>query len=85
MSHTVAIAFKLNLFATYIKKEKRKNSNDALTNAVNFRKQKDAGKKKSQSSFKQKGPANSKSKKVIKIVDSDNENISFSKVTTTSV
>ena len=75
MSHTVAIAFKLNLFATYIKKEKRKNSNDALTNAVNFRKQKDAGKKKSQSTFERKRRANSKNEKVIKLIDPGNENI----------
>ena len=44
-SHTVAIAFKLNIFASYIKKAERRNSNHALTNAVNFGKQKDAGKK----------------------------------------
>ena len=45
-SHTVAIAFKLNIFPSYIKKVERRNSNQALTNAVNFGKQKDAGKKK---------------------------------------
>ena len=44
-SHTGAIAFKLNIFASYIKKAERRNSNNALTNAVNFGKQKDAGKK----------------------------------------
>ena len=44
-SHTIAIAFKLNIFPSYIKKAERRNSNQALTNAVNFRKQKDAGKK----------------------------------------
>ena len=44
-SHTVAIAFKLNIFALCIKKAERRNSNHALTNAVNFGKQKDAGKK----------------------------------------
>ena len=78
--HTVAIAFKLNIFPLYIKKVERRNSNQALTNAVNFGKQKGAGKKKkkSQSTSKRKGPANSKSEKVIKLVDPDNENISFS-------
>ena len=35
-SHTVAIAFKLNIFTSYIKKAERRNSNHALTNAVNF-------------------------------------------------
>ena len=45
-SHTVAIAFKLNIFASYIKKAERRNSNHALTNPVNLGKQKDAGKKK---------------------------------------
>ena len=45
-SRTVAIAFKLNIFASYIKKVERRNSNHPLTNAVNFGKQKDAGKKK---------------------------------------
>ena len=44
-SHTIAIAFKLNIIPSYIKKEERRNSNQALTNAVTFRKQKDAGKK----------------------------------------
>ena len=44
--HTVAIAFKLNIFPLYIKKVERRNSNQALTNAVNFGKQKDPGKKK---------------------------------------
>ena len=44
-SHTLAIAFKLNIFPWYIKKAERRNLNQALTNAVNFRKQKDAGKK----------------------------------------
>ena len=44
-SHTVAIAFKLNIFASYIKKAERRNSSHALTNAVSFGKQKDAGKK----------------------------------------
>ena len=44
-SHTVAIAFKLNKFASYIKKAERRNSNHALTNAVNFGKQKYAVKK----------------------------------------
>ena len=77
-SHTIAIAFKLNIFPSYIKKADRRNPNQALTNAVNFRKQKDAGKKKSQSTSKRKGLANSKSEKVIKLVDLDNENISFS-------
>ena len=77
-SHTIAIAFKLNIFPSYIKKAERRNPNQALTNAVNFRKQKDAGKKKSQSTSKRKGLANSKSEKVIKLVDPDNENISFS-------
>ena len=43
-SHTIAIAFKLNVFLLYIKKVKR-NSNQALTNAVNFEKQKYSGKK----------------------------------------
>ena len=57
-----------------MKKAERRNSNHALTNAVNFGKQKDAGKKKSQSTFKRKGPANNK----IKLIDPDNENISFS-------
>ena len=74
-SHTVAIAFKLNIFASYIKKAKRRNSNHAFTNAVNFGKQKDAGKKKSYSTSMRKGPANSKSEKVIKLIDPDNENI----------
>ena len=77
-SHTVAIAFELNIFALYIKKAERRNSNHPLTNAINFGKQKDAGKKKSQSTSKRKGPANSKSEKVIKLVNPDNENISFS-------
>ena len=77
-SHTVAIAFKLNIFASYIQKAERRNSNHALTNAVNFGKQKDAGKKKSQSTSKRKGLTNSKSEKVIKLIDPDNENISFS-------
>ena len=44
-SHTVAIAFKLNIFASYIKKAERRNSTHALTNAVDFGKHKDAGKK----------------------------------------
>ena len=44
-SHTIAIAFKLNIFPSHIKKAERRNSNQALTNAVNFGKQKDAGKK----------------------------------------
>ena len=44
-SHTIATAFKLNIFPSYIKKAERRNPNQALTNAVNFRKQKDAGKK----------------------------------------
>ena len=44
-SHTLAIAFKLNIFPWYIKKAERRNLNQALINAVNFRKQKDAGKK----------------------------------------
>ena len=44
-SHTVAIASKLNIFPSYIKKAERRNSNQALTNTVYFRKQKDAGKK----------------------------------------
>ena len=44
-SHTIAIAFKLNIFPSYIKKAERKNPNQALINAVSFRKQKDAGKK----------------------------------------
>ena len=35
-SHTVAIAFKLNIFPWYIKKAEQRNSNQALTNAVNF-------------------------------------------------
>ena len=77
-SHTVAIAFKLNIFASYIKKAERRNSNHALTNAVNFGKQKDEGKKKSQSTSKRKGPAKTKNEKVIKLVDPDNENRSFS-------
>ena len=77
-SHTVAIAFKLNIFASYIKKAERRNSNHALTNAVNFGKQKDAGKKKSQSTSKRRGPAKTKNEKVIKLVHPDNENRSFS-------
>ena len=77
-SHTAAISFTLNIFVSYIKKAERRNSNHALTNAVNFGKQKDAGKKKSQSTSKREGPANSKSEKVIKLIDPDNENISFS-------
>ena len=44
-SQSVAIAFKLNIFASHIKKAERRNSNHALTNAVDFGKQKDAGKK----------------------------------------
>ena len=44
-SHTVAIAFKLNIFPSYIEKAERRNSNQAVTNAVNFGKQEDAGKK----------------------------------------
>ena len=44
-SHTVAIAFKLNIFSSYIKKVEQRNSNQALINAVDFGKQKDAGKK----------------------------------------
>ena len=44
-SHTVATAFKLTIFSSYIKKSERRNSNQALTNAVTFGKQKDAGKK----------------------------------------
>ena len=77
-SHTLAIAFKLSIFASYIKKAERRNSNHALTNAFNFGKQKDAGKKKYQSTSKRKGPANSKNEKVMKLVDRDNENRSFS-------
>ena len=77
-SHTVAIAFKLNIFVSCIKKAERRNSNHALTTAINFGKQKDAGKKKSQSTSKWKGPANNKREKVIKVIDPDNENISFS-------
>ena len=77
-SQSVAIAFKLNIFASHIKKAERRNSNHALTNAVNFGKQKDAGKKKSQSTSKRKGPANNKREKVIKLIDPDNENKSFS-------
>ena len=77
-SHTVATAFKLNIFASYIKKAERRNLNHALANAVNFGKQKDAGKKKSQSTSKWKGPASNKREKVIKLIDPDNENISFS-------
>ena len=41
--YTVAIDFKLNIFSSYIKKAERGNSNQALTNAVHFGKQKDAG------------------------------------------
>ena len=37
---------KLNVFPWYIKKAERRKSNKALANAVNFGKQKDAGKKK---------------------------------------
>ena len=44
-NHTVAIAFKLNIFPSYIKKVERRDLNQALTNAVYFGKQKDAGKK----------------------------------------
>ena len=51
--------------------------NHALINVVSFGKQKDS-EKKSQSTSKRKGPANSKSEKVIKLIDPDNENISFS-------
>ena len=43
-SHTIAIAFKLNIFPSYIKKAERRNSNQTLVNAVNFGKQKDVGK-----------------------------------------
>ena len=75
-SHTAAIAFKLDIIASYIRKTERKNSDHAFTSAVNFGKPKDAGKK-SQSTTKRKGPANSKSKKVMKLADPDNENISF--------
>ena len=77
-SHNVAIAFKLNIFSSYIKKAEPRNSNQALTNAVNYGKQKDAGKKKSQSTSNRKGLPNSKSEKVIKLVDADNKNILFS-------
>ena len=77
-SQNVAIAFKLNIFSSYIKKAERRSLNQALTNAVNFGKQKDVSKKKSQSTSKPKGSANSKSEKAMKLVDPDNENISFS-------
>ena len=60
-SHTVAIASKLNIFPSYIKKAERRNSNQAL---VNFGKQKDAGKKKSQSTFKRKGHQTAKVEKL---------------------
>ena len=63
-SHTVAVAFKLNIFASYIKKAERRNSNHALTKAVNFGKQKDTGKKKSQSTSKRKGVQTAKIKKL---------------------
>ena len=75
-SHTIAIAFKWNIFPSYIKKAEQRNPNQELTNAVNIRKQKDAGKKKYQLTYK--GLTISKSEKVIKLVDPDNENISFS-------
>ena len=38
--YTIAIAFKLNIFPSYIEKAERRNSNQAFANAVNFGKQK---------------------------------------------
>ena len=35
-NHAVAIAFKLNIFPSYIKKAEQRNSNQALANAINF-------------------------------------------------
>ena len=40
-------AHNISIFASYIKKVERRNSNQALTNAANFGKQKGAGKKNS--------------------------------------
>ena len=63
-SHTVAIAFKLNIFAAYIKKAERRNSNHELANAVNFRKQKDTGKKNLSRPLRGKGQQIVKTKKL---------------------
>ena len=63
-SHTIAIAFKLNIFPSYIKKAERRNPNQALTNAVNFRKQKDAGKKNLSRPLSGKGQQTAKVKKL---------------------
>ena len=63
-SHTVAIAFKLNIFPSYIKKVERRNSNQALTNAVNFGKQKDAGKENLSRPPSRKGQQTAKVKKL---------------------
>ena len=63
-SHTVAIAFKLNIFSSYIKKAERRSLNQALTNAVNFGKQKDASKKNLSLPPSRKGQQTAKVKKL---------------------
>ena len=63
-SHTLAIAFKLNIISSYIKRAEWINSNQALTNAGNFGKQKDADKKNLNRPPRRKGQQTAKVKKL---------------------
>ena len=74
-SHTVAIAFKLNIFAPYISRKRKEENRITHSQMLLISENKMMQVKKTS---KRKRAANNKSEKVIKLIDPDNENISFS-------
>ena len=75
-SHTVAIAFKLEIFQPYIAKNDKRCAKGLVSKVANSQKNKNAGKKRSKATQRRKGPANKKPTRVETLVDpADGANI----------